>query len=86
MRKMRKWTFIILMTMLYLAGCVGDSPDKSTEVSVTTTENTSTEQNVEITEALSDNETMEAMEAEEESTTETVVEEELPIPYDFILE
>ncbi len=59
--------------------------DKSTDVSVTTTENASTEQNVEITEALSDNETMDAMEVEEESTVETVVEEELPIPYDFIL-
>lgn len=33
----------------------------------------------------SDNETMEAMVAEEESTSEIVVEEELPIPYDFIL-
>lgn len=75
----------MLMTMLYLAGCASDSSDKSTDVSVTTTENASTEQNVEIKEVLSDNETMEAMEAEEESTTETVVEEELPIPYDFIL-
>lgn len=85
MRKIRKLTLIILVAMLYLTGCASDSSGKSTDIATTTTENVSTEQNAGITEEVSDNKTMDAMEAEEESTTETVVEEELPIPFDFIL-
>lgn len=78
-RKTRTLIFIILM-MSYLTGCASDSSDKTADISVITTE-----QNVGITEELSDNETMDAIEPEEESITETVVKEELPIPYDFIL-
>lgn len=82
---MRKLILITLVMMLYLTGCTSDSSDKSTAIAATTTENVSTEQNVGITEELSNKDTVEAMEAEKESTTETVVEEELPIPFDFIL-